>query len=241
VNISLIAMVLFTLIPQSVRDVSDTDTHNPGVFYGTLKLEPIGDGVHMKVLELYSYRDFYGHILSAQPGFFTDGASIPRPLWSFVGSPFTGKYVGAAVIHDVGCDSHKYTWQITDRIFYDAMLDSGVSDHLAKIMYYGVRLGGPKWESVTLSAATEAKLSDKIAASGAISITESSGTTNNKRPTAVVVIPYPKRTLSQSELREFDRELTKREHENKPIPLSEIDSRTMPKSLETPEGALGPQ
>lgn len=241
-HIGVVAILLFILIPQSVRDVSDADgdIHKPGVFYGTLKLQPTGDGIHMKVLELYSYRDYYGYILSAQPGFSTDGASIPRPLWSIVGSPFTGKYIGAAVIHDVGCDSHKYTWEVTDKMFYDAMLDLGVTDHLAKLLYYGVRLGGPKWEAVRLSATTEAELSKEIAASGAISITETSGTTNSQHPTAVVVVPYPKRTVSKAELLKFDRELTKREHENNPISLREINDRTTPESLKRPTGAMGP-
>ncbi|HTV53686.1 MAG TPA: DUF1353 domain-containing protein [Terriglobia bacterium] len=238
-QVSFVAMLLLLLTSQSVRDVSSLDeVHRSGVFYGTLKLQPTGDGVHMKVLELYSYKDAYGHILSAQPGFPTDGASIPRALWTVVGSPFTGKYVGAAVIHDVGCESHKYSWQVTDRMFYDAMLDLGVGNHLAKLMYYGVRLGGPKWESVTLAASTEAELKAKIAESGAISITETSGTTNQKHLAARVIVPYPKRAVTDSELREFDQELAKREKENNPISLAEIDDRTAPKTLPRPAGAV---
>ena len=231
-NIGRIAIIGIIAATQSVHDYSALDggKHKSGVFYGTLKLQPVGDGVHMSVLETFSYSDAYGHILSAQPGFVTDGASIPRALWTVVGSPFTGKYIGAAVIHDVGCVSHKYSWELTDRMFYDAMLDLKVSDHLAKLMYYGVRVGGPRWKSVSLSAATEAELGAAIAKSGAISITETSGTSNQKRHTAQVIVPYPQEPLSESDLKAFDRELSQREKENNPVSTTEIENRTMPKA-----------
>src|SRR5579863_2218818 len=137
----LIAIGMLVGATPRLASQGDSTIHKPGTFYGTLKLQPLPDGINMKVLEAYSYTDASGHALSAQPGFVTDGASIPRALWSIVGSPFTGKYVGAAVIHDVGCEAHKYSWQVTDRMFYDAMLDLGVGEHLAKLMYYGVLVG----------------------------------------------------------------------------------------------------
>jgi hypothetical protein len=125
-------------------------------------------------------------------------------------------------------------------MFYDAMLDLGVGDHLAKLLYYGVRLGGPKWEAVHLSATTEAELKSEIARSGAISITETSGTTNEKHFTASVIVPYPQRTLTESELKAFDRELTQREKENNPISPMEIDDLTMPKTSPSPTGTSVP-
>jgi hypothetical protein len=103
----------------------------------------------MEVLERYSYTDGIGHTLTADPGFKTDGASIPRALWTIVGSPFTGKYIGAAVVHDVGCDTHKYSWEVTHRMFYTAMLELGVSEDYAKLLYWGVRIGGPRWKQLT--------------------------------------------------------------------------------------------
>lgn len=136
--------------------------HPYGEFTGTLKLQPIGDGTHMLVLEAYSYSDKEGHSLEADPGFKTDGASIPRPLWSIVGSPFTGPYIGAAVIHDVGCDTHKYSWQVTHRMFYNAMRALGVSDDYAKAMYWGVRIGGPKWQEQVVSGESLGDLKRRV-------------------------------------------------------------------------------
>jgi Protein of unknown function (DUF1353) len=105
-----------------------------GFFRGApAKLQHEPDGDHYVVTRVLSYTDAKGHFLEAYRGFKTDCASIPRPLWSLVGSPCTGKYVEAAVIHDIGCDTHKYTWQITHRMFYDAMIDSGVSSSQAAL------------------------------------------------------------------------------------------------------------
>jgi hypothetical protein len=128
-----------------------------GQFTGVLQFQE-DDGVNKIVLQTYSYTDTNGHTLTADSGFKTDGASIPRALWTFVGSPFTGKYVGAAVIHDVGCDTHKYSWQITHRMFYTAMLALGVRDDYAKILYWGVRLGGPKWTEQVVEASSVGEL-----------------------------------------------------------------------------------
>ena len=49
-----------------------------------------------------------------EPGFATDMASVPRPLWSFF--PPQGLYNRAAVIHDYLCDEPD-----VDRVFADAM------------------------------------------------------------------------------------------------------------------------
>jgi hypothetical protein len=125
---------------------NSTNAEDFGTFTGTLELHPTGDGVHMSVVKTYSYIDSERHTLTANPGFETDGASIPRALWTVVGSPFTGKYIGAAVIHDVGCDTHKYSWEVTHRMFYTAMRELGVSENYAKLLYWGVRIGGPRWD-----------------------------------------------------------------------------------------------
>ena len=108
-----------------------------GTYSGVLQLQPLGDGT-MKVLHHFSYTDQEHHKLTAEPGFHTDGASIPRALWSVLGSPFTGQELPAAVIHDVGCNNHKYSWKVTHRLFYDAMIDKGVDSVRAKVLYFGV-------------------------------------------------------------------------------------------------------
>jgi hypothetical protein len=181
-----------------------------GKFTGTLKLSPVGDGIHMTVLEAISYDDGLRHELDVPANFETDGASIPRALWTIVGSPFSGgNYVEAAVIHDEGCVSHKYDWQTTHMMFYRAMIDSGVSEHYAKLLYYGVRLGGPRWEEVATGPP------------GSFGKTGGSTTLEEVLPP---VITSPDLT---NKLKEFDSELKKSEAAGHPISIRTIDKRTV--------------
>lgn len=62
-----------------------------------------------------------------------------------MGVPFAPDYIKAAVIHDHYCDRHVRPWRQTHKVFYDALLESGVAPAKAKLLYYAVYLGGPKW------------------------------------------------------------------------------------------------
>jgi hypothetical protein len=155
----------------------------------------------MKVIQSISYDDGQGHKLTVPPGFLTDGASIPRALWSILGSPFSGgNYVEAAVIHDEGCDSRIYSWQITHLMFFMAMLDSGVSEHYAKLLYYGVRLGGPRWAAPVIDPKTGSLIPGPYYATRGL--------------------------ISDEDLKNFDNELTNREAKGHPISIGEIDGMT---------------
>jgi hypothetical protein len=137
--------------------------HAPGKFIGNLILIPLPDGRNMKLQEPFSYVDAEGHQLDAPAGFVSDGASIPRLAWTLVGGPWDGNYRNAAVVHDVGCVTHKYPSNVTHRIFYDAMLDSGVGKTLALTMYYAVVVGGPSWINVeTVEAKDQGTLTHKV-------------------------------------------------------------------------------
>lgn len=139
--------------------------HEKGQFEGVLTLRPEPDGRNMTVVDKFSYTDWEGHTLVALPGFVSDGATIPRVAWTVLGGPWDGKYRKAAVIHDVGCVSHKYSWKITDRLFYEAMLDSEVEKPVALTMYYAVLVGGPRWKLVAIrTASTPSKLDAQVTA-----------------------------------------------------------------------------
>ena len=77
-----------------------------------------------------------------------DGASIPKVFWSFIGGPFEGRYRNASVIHDYYCDTKKENWEDVHKMFYNAMRASGTDETKAKMMYYAVYLGGPRWKPV---------------------------------------------------------------------------------------------
>jgi hypothetical protein len=225
--------------------------HRSGRYEGKFEISPSepSDGVHWIVQQEFSYADGFGHTLTAEQGFSTDGASIPRVLWTFVGSPFTGKYPRAAVIHDVGCVTHKYTWQETDRIFFDAMLDAGVSDQQAKLFYWAVRAGGPRWTPKLIVASSKAELAKKISQSKAEPIDkapassranaksigigdpldrllEEAARTKDGKWTVPVAIRQPSGELSEAQLKAFDLELKTRERAGHPLTLREIEKRT---------------
>lgn len=80
-------------------------------------------------------------------GAVVDGASIPKAFWSLVGGPLEGKYRNASIIHDWFCDKRTRTWQATHRVFFDGMIASDVGAVQAKLFYYAVLWGGPRWET----------------------------------------------------------------------------------------------
>jgi hypothetical protein len=73
-------------------------------------------------------------------GFDFDGASIPRGMWTTIGCPMD--YVYAAAIHDALYASRLLDRKSCDKIFYNALLMSGVDKALALTMYLAVRAGG---------------------------------------------------------------------------------------------------
>ncbi len=79
-------------------------------------------------------------------GFTTNFASVPRPLWFWL--PPTGRYWQAAVIHDWLCAAKPLASKVAHKIFHALMRYKGVSRARAKLMYWAVKVGGPRFEAV---------------------------------------------------------------------------------------------
>lgn len=93
-----------------------------------------------EVIEAYAYK---GKIVVPK-GYITNGADIPRLLWSIF-PPNSPEYLTAVVIHDCAIDfvKHKkygYTFKKADDLFLEVMLEIGVSNWKAKLFYYSCRL-----------------------------------------------------------------------------------------------------
>lgn len=116
-------------------------------FVGELELLPAGcEAVGSCTLgQEFGFVDTGKYGWMAKKGLLTDGASIPPWAQPFVGNPFEKAFIKAAVIHDHYCDRHVRPWRQTHRVFYDALLESGVSKSKAGIMYFAILVGGPKW------------------------------------------------------------------------------------------------
>lgn len=103
------------------------------------------NGRKMKIKTDFSFVDAAGTRWLAPAGSVVDGASIPQVFWSVVGGPYEGLYRDASVVHDVACVQRNRRWQAVHRMFYEAMLASGVDPIKAKIMYGAVYYFGPRW------------------------------------------------------------------------------------------------
>ena len=134
-------------------------TANSGEFSGNLVLYPPGcqqtDARICKLAEELTYKSSRDELVwqtdvwkddNAESGT-TDGASIPKWAQPIIGDQYDESYLKAAIIHDHYCynENHVRTWRQTHRMFYDALIDLGVNKAKAKIMYFAVYLGGPRW------------------------------------------------------------------------------------------------
>ena len=88
-----------------------------------------------------------GYNITVKKGFDFDGASIPKWLWSIYGSPLSGNYVVASLIHDGLYASQKVSKGISDKIFLDTMKQSNVGYIKRTSMYLAVKMfGGKDWK-----------------------------------------------------------------------------------------------
>lgn len=119
-----------------------------GRFFSTPRTEWLtGDGMPdraMRLLEEFRYEDPDGTIWDAPEGYDVDGASIPQALWTVVGSPYTGEYRRASIVHDNACDAagdDAGRRRAADRMFYHACRAGGCGIRRATVLYIGVRIG----------------------------------------------------------------------------------------------------
>ena len=121
--------------------------HELGRYTGKLILEPLQGGQQLKTVLDFGFLDADGKHWPVPPGTSVDGASIPKALPLLWGGLWHGKYREAAVVHDYHCAARSADWQSVHRMFYRAMLASGVSEPRAKLVYAGVYFAGPRWEN----------------------------------------------------------------------------------------------
>lgn len=94
--------------------------------------------------------DLLDEVVAVPKGFQSDGASVPRALWSIY-PPF-GRYLEAAVVHDYYCvlgnkGESPIDYKMAAKVFREAMAVCGVSKWRRFKMYWAVVLGGPKFSA----------------------------------------------------------------------------------------------
>ena len=116
----------------------------------TTWLTEASDDRDMELYADFTFTDPAGTMWPAPKGSRINGASIPRPLWSLVGSPYTGDYRRASIVHDVACDlagKDVTKRRAADRMFFHACREGGCSAEQAMLLYLGVRVGAA-WSTV---------------------------------------------------------------------------------------------
>ena len=128
-----------------------------GVFKGSYHLSEFTPYTFKTLAELtYITNKGVSHVVPI--GFITDGASIPKLFWSFIGSPFTGLYRRAALIHDYLYYIQTTKRSCADRVFLEAMKSLKVSLWKRRVMYYAVRGWG--WKPWNKHRKNNAKIED---------------------------------------------------------------------------------
>lgn len=116
-------------------------------FVGTLEFKPNGcqQSGSCELVHDFGFIDGNKVGWQAKAGLKTDGASIPSLAQPFVGGPWDAEFVKAAVLHDHYCIRTVRPRTATHRMFYDALIESGVSKVKASTMYYAVMVGSHMW------------------------------------------------------------------------------------------------
>ena len=97
-------------------------------------ISPVGKDKY-EVVKSYLYKD-----IRIKKGYITNGADIPRFLWS-VFPPNSPEYLSAVVLHDYMCSKiGVFTYKEADDMFYEAMIEIGVSKWKAKLFYKSCRI-----------------------------------------------------------------------------------------------------
>jgi len=107
----------------------------------------VGHPRKMYLLNTTTFTDACGLVWTASKGRVVIGASIPRFLWTAIGSPYVGSYRRAAVFHDVYCTTQEHSTKETNVMFMEAMLTDGVPRFQAWMFYRAVCSMGPKWST----------------------------------------------------------------------------------------------
>lgn len=79
----------------------------------------------------------------------SDGASVPRAVWSISGIRPDGLIRVAALIHDWLCANKgingRFSSEQSHRLFYLLMRHAGISKRRCQVAYWAVKVFGPKW------------------------------------------------------------------------------------------------
>lgn len=102
------------------------------------------------VLTLHVLRDFdlrpFGIDATIPEGFISDGMSVPRALWRWIGPKVNAKTIGPSLVHDWLYATHYLSRADADEWFRHALIANGYPRLRARCVWMGLRVfGGSHW------------------------------------------------------------------------------------------------
>lgn len=98
------------------------------------------------VLTLHVLRDFalrpFGINATIPEGFTSDGMSVPRALWRWIGPKVNAKAIGPSLVHDWLYATHFLPRADADEWFRKALINNGYPKLRARCVWMGLRLFG---------------------------------------------------------------------------------------------------
>jgi len=101
----------------------------------------LGSGKWM-LTKAFTYNSKMAGKIVVPEGFVSDGASIPRLAWIFIGSPWSGKYAPGAIIHDYIYHTNMFSRKDCDDIFMESMKVLKVPSWKRIIIHRSLRMFG---------------------------------------------------------------------------------------------------
>lgn len=116
---------------------------------GTLSISPVIGPSGDRWTRFYTLtQDFTYRNFAVPEGYTFDGASIPWIAWQLIGTPFHPEFMRASVLHDWIYHTHQIDRQATDSLYHEVLLEDGVGNRTAMIMYLACAVfGGPYWKN----------------------------------------------------------------------------------------------
>lgn len=154
-----------TVIDEVLEEELLTHTESERAVFSGEPLTRWNGNRNMTLEEEFFYVDPFGKKWVAPKDSCLNGATIPKSLWSIVGSPYSGPYRKASVVHDVAvgelCNPEvSYAERkLADKMFYHACRSGGCSVTHAGLLYIGVRFG--TWRSKYLSFLKSSEFKDR--------------------------------------------------------------------------------
>lgn len=114
-------------------------------FIGKSSFRFLEDGRGIQAIEGFQFQDSKGVLWEVPRGQVTDGAAIPRSLWSVVGSPLSGEFIASSALLDRYTADRTRPREEVLQMYREALIASGVSETKASLFYNAVKSFGPNW------------------------------------------------------------------------------------------------